>query len=644
MEIAGLRCAYQNLEKKNKELITKLDELSKKNNFLSKENISLKYSHKEFPKQSINNNNFSDKNKLVEEFNKKILKISNEKNDLEKTTKNLKNINNELSKEKNDLEKKLSQALKEIEIINRNMKEMSEIKDTYRDKYQKTNEELLNEKQKVKFLEKKIQEIYDNNAHVFLDESKTRTYKNAKMNKINEIEIEKLTKTSHQSPQCTHKSISRFSTNNTYNTKKIYNNIEDIELSPENYNIVKQIQINNLKWYLLKKIKKNFFIENEPTSKGIQPLYRRYQYLKLNSKNKKDKEKISEDSYSDFIWKSFKDEKDLANFNLNNINQIDDINDNEKDKKINELQLCIKDLKEKLAKKENDCNRINLNYAKLFKKTKKPELTYDKLLEENDKLKNEIRVLNKKIDKFIENQNFIGISFIEDDLQGSKFIDDNVFEKLLDEITKNREDKNEQEIITMKCFKSNEDNKNKDNMVLKSENKISKKGTKEIMENKYKNINKELKLNLNKNIDNNNNLKEEKIKEIITERNKNINANKIEKEIDKKQINTLENKRSEKTKVNNFIRYHKSIRTNRNINSEVDIIKEKNNTISKGTIYQKINPQSLNLDLNNVNKGKNSKIENIKERKTGFIIKRRKYLKEKQENDKKNEEIIWQNK
>ena len=56
---------------------------------------------------------------------------------------------------------------------------------------------------------------------IFLDESKTRTYKNAKMNKINEIEMEKLTKTSHQTPQCTHKSISRFSTNNTYNTKKI---------------------------------------------------------------------------------------------------------------------------------------------------------------------------------------------------------------------------------------------------------------------------------------------------------------------------------------------------------------------------------------------------------------------------------------
>ena len=46
MEIVRLRSIYQNLEKKNKELLLKLEELTKKNNLLSKENISLKYSQK----------------------------------------------------------------------------------------------------------------------------------------------------------------------------------------------------------------------------------------------------------------------------------------------------------------------------------------------------------------------------------------------------------------------------------------------------------------------------------------------------------------------------------------------------------------------------------------------------------------------
>ena len=86
------------------------------------------------------------------------------------------------------------------------------------------------------------------------------------------------------------------------------------------------------------------------------------------------------------------------------------------------------------------------------------------MLEENNKLKKENNLLNKKVEKLLKNQ-----SFIADDLEGSKYIDDDIFEKILDEITKERKDKYEQEIITMKCFKSNEENQNK------SKNKENKK-------------------------------------------------------------------------------------------------------------------------------------------------------------------------
>ena len=102
------------------------------------------------------------------------------------------------------------------------MKEMSEIKDNYREKYQKIEKEFINEKQKNKNLEKKLDDIYDNfNINLFKDESKTRTHKNLKFNKLSEIELEKLlklSKVSHQSPQNTHKSISRF----TFSTKSYY--------------------------------------------------------------------------------------------------------------------------------------------------------------------------------------------------------------------------------------------------------------------------------------------------------------------------------------------------------------------------------------------------------------------------------------
>ena len=548
MEIVHIRSVYQNLEKKNKELLSKLDELTKKNNLLSKENISLKYSYKEY--------NITDKNKIIDEMNKKIVKISNEKNEIEKSNKKLKSINNELIKEKNDLEKKFSQALKNMEIINKNMKEVSEIKDNYKDKYTKIEKELIKEKQKSKNLEKKLEEINDSNINnvIFFAEPKTRTYRNIKLDKINEIEmVDRLSRISHQSPQCTHKSISRFSTNNS--TKKLYNSNE-VEINPDNYKIVKQFKLNNLKWFLLKKIKKNILPETE----GIQPLYRRYQYLKLNSK--KIKEKTNEDNYTDYIWKA-NNEKDFINFNLENIEQEKDIIDNEKEKKIIELQICIKELKEKLNKKENDYNRINLNYAKLFKKTKKPEMTYDKLLEENDRIKYDNKLLKKKLEKIKENQNFIGISFIGDDLEKSNFIDDNIFENILDEITKNRKDKKEQEIITMKCFISNEDNKNKENIIQEynstdDNNKIKKEKNyerKELINNKIKKL-----------------IKKDVIKDILIENKKENDIIKIEnKSTTNRAIKKEGGNLYEKIKSNlYYLKYHKSLKNTRNINTEIE--------------------------------------------------------------------------
>ena len=615
MEIVHIRSVYQNLEKKNKELLSKLDELTKKNNLLSKENISLKYSYKEY--------NITDKNKIIDEMNKKIVKISNEKNEIEKSNKKLKSINNELIKEKNDLEKKFSQALKNIEVINKNLKEISEIKDNYKDKYTKIEKELIKEKQKIKNLEKKLEEINDSNINnvIFFAEPKTRTYRNIKLDKINEIEmVDRLTRISHQSPQCTHKSISRFSTNNS--TKKLYNSNE-VEINPDNYKIVKQFKLNNLKWFLLKKIKKNILPETE----GIQPLYRRYQYLKLNSK--KIKEKTNEDNYTDYIWKA-NNEKDFINFNLENIEQEKDIIDNEKEKKIIELQICIKELKEKLNKKENDYNRINLNYAKLFKKTKKPEMTYDKLLEENDRIKYDNKLLKKKLEKIKENQNFIGISFIGDDLEKSNFIDDTIFENILDEITKNRKDKKEQEIITMKCFISNEDNKNKENIIQEynstdDNNKIKKEKNyerKELINNKIKKL-----------------IKKDVIKDILIENKKENDIIKIEnKSTTNRAIKKEGGNLYEKIKSNlYYLKYHKSLKNTRNINTEI----ENENNNQRETYNKKLNQKSLYFDSNIKNKEKEkiSKDEGNKEslKREGFI-RRIKYFYEKKENNNKSKE------
>ena len=422
-------------------------------------------------------------NKKIKDYLEQIKKentiLNKFKNDLENE--------NKLNKKKiNELKIQITQIEKENEIINTIINDTNNKKEEYKEKIKKLTKELDEEKEMNIFLEQKIKKLEkkleDNNINVF-DDTKTKTYKINNMNKVNEIEVEKLPR-KYASPYNYRKNTSGLSTNINSN-KAYYQNLDDNDVTPENYTIVKYCKLgNNLKWYLLKKIKKqnNDYIVTDPSPSPSQSnckqSYRRYKILRTNTNYKLSNER-KDDSYSDYIWKPNKNERDFINFNFNNIENIDnDKNEcsisRERKKKINELELCIKDLEEKLEKKENDCNRINLNYAKLFKRTKIPDEVYDKLLENNEKLKNENKILKKKVDNFKSTQDFIRMSFIADDLEGSRFIDDKCFEEILDglvdknnkyESNKDKENKKDEnyEINMMKYFKSHgDDNNNKD--------------------------------------------------------------------------------------------------------------------------------------------------------------------------------------
>ena len=118
-----------------------------------------------------------------------------------------------------------------------------------------------------------------------------------------------------------------------------------------------------------------------------------------------------------------------------------------------------------------------------------PELPYNKLLENFDKLKEENKNLKKKIENLELNQKFIGLSFIEDDLDASQFIEDNCFERILDELVDDKKNKDNPSYNNniMKFFRSNEDNK--DNKEVKNKYKSVKKYVynKKKEENKYSN-------------------------------------------------------------------------------------------------------------------------------------------------------------
>ena len=115
--------------------------------------------------------------------------------------------------------------------------------------------------------------------------------------------------------------------------------------------------------------------------------------------------------------------------------QIEEV-EKENDKK-KEIENEIKDLKDKLSKKEEDYNRVNINYAKLLKKSKNPENDQEKLIQTINNLKIENKKLYKSLMKSKSEKNIIGISFIEDDLDNSFFIDDFCFDNVLDELNKN---------------------------------------------------------------------------------------------------------------------------------------------------------------------------------------------------------------
>ena len=101
----------------------------------------------------------------------------------------------------------------------------------------------------------------------------------------------------------------------------------------------------------------------------------------------------------------------------------------------------------KLDKKEKDFNRLNLNYAKMINKSKKQENSNnEELVQKLEKAREENKKLRNTITKYKSEQQFIGLSFIADDLEGEQFIDDKCFEEILNGLDENKnmnENKNE---------------------------------------------------------------------------------------------------------------------------------------------------------------------------------------------------------
>ena len=190
------------------------------------------------------------------------------------------------------------------------------------------------------------------------------------------------------------------------------NSNSSIKLTPENYSFIKLYQLNNkLKWCLFKKNKNKIKLQS-----------RRYNLANclLNSD-------LDLYDYSDFIWMPYKTSKDFPEFR--EISSFADSYEIKMDKKeeIEDLKLSIKNLENIISEKDKENNRLNNALSNLVIENAKYKSYNEKLKEENYKIKCEIK----------PDKNFIGVSFIADDPESSKFLDDKCCEDILTGLDKN---------------------------------------------------------------------------------------------------------------------------------------------------------------------------------------------------------------
>ena len=274
-----------------------------------------------------------------------------------------------------------------------------------------------NEKLKKK-LKEKNENLYDLNKKLEEQNKQIRNYKSTKI--IEERKYINLEKKYNEIKQNLEEMQKLKYSSNTFKRTSNINEININDITPNKYSISKYLEIDGIKWCLFKK--KSTCINQR------NHYYKRYQ--RFSSINKTNDFEI-EDKSDLYMWKQILDSNDLNKFNF-----LKETEKNENQNKINILEKNMNELKEKLNKKEEDFNRINLNYAKLLKRSRIPENNKEKMLEEINSLKKENKILNDSISKLQSEKNIIGISFIEDDLESSFFIDNFCFDKILDEIEK----------------------------------------------------------------------------------------------------------------------------------------------------------------------------------------------------------------
>jgi hypothetical protein len=195
--------------------------------------------------------------------------------------------------------------------------------------------------------------------------------------------------------------------------------IDQEQLIPNNYNIIKSVHIirNNkqYKWYIFEKIKRDKSNSNK-----------KQKQRNINSIEEEDS--FNNLTYEDFIFIPEKNKDILNKFKL-------PLNESfEKEKIITNLETNLKTLDKRYKKKEKDFNVLNLNFTNLLHQTKNYNINQEKLKNTIEILKEENQNLNRNLMKYSNKNNYLGLSFIEDNENDNHFLDDKCFEEILNEL------------------------------------------------------------------------------------------------------------------------------------------------------------------------------------------------------------------
>ena len=297
--------------------------------------------------------------------------------------KNLKEKNEELEQQILELENELKEQDEELIELNNELKNKDE-------KLEECNSVINDIKEKNYELQKKLKELTE----------KISSFDNKKIDKYFNLSEKK---------------------NANGNDK----DIDQEQMIPNNYNIIKSVHIirNNkqYKWYIFEKIKRD---NNYSKSNSNKKLKQR----NINSIEEEDS--FNNLTYEDFIFIPEKNKDILNKFKL-------PLNESfEKEKIITNLETNLKTLDKRYKKKEKDFNVLNLNFTNLLHQTKNYNINQEKLKNTIEILKEENQNLNRNLMKYSNKNNYLGLSFIEDNENenDNHFLDDECFEEILNEL------------------------------------------------------------------------------------------------------------------------------------------------------------------------------------------------------------------